>query len=216
MPPRRWPCRASMPWSRAASWRRPTDALLIGVDAPLVKRYPLAVGRARYAGEWVAVVVAETRALAEDAREKIRVEYEELPFVLDAEAAYRARQRPGASRARLERAARPALRLGRRGRGLRRGAAHARLSREVGPQRHRADRDLRRGGELGPVARDAGRVGLDPDAQVRRPDRARPAHAAERRARASGRRCRRQLRRQARHQAHRARGLPVAQARRAP
>ena len=65
-----------------------TDPLLIGVDAPLVKRYPLAVGRARYAGEWVAVVVAETRALAEDAREKIRVEYEELPFVLDAEAAY--------------------------------------------------------------------------------------------------------------------------------
>ena len=66
-----------------------TDPLLIGVDAPQVKRYPLAVGRARYAGEWVAVVVAETRALAEDAREKIRVEYEELPFVLDAEAAYR-------------------------------------------------------------------------------------------------------------------------------
>ena len=65
-----------------------TDPLLIGVDAPLVKRYPLAVERARYAGEWVAVVVAETRALAEDAREKIRVEYEELPFVLDAEAAY--------------------------------------------------------------------------------------------------------------------------------
>ena len=64
------------------------DPLLIGVDAPLVKRYPLAVGRARYAGEWVAVVVAETRALAEDAREKIRVAYEELPFVLDAEAAY--------------------------------------------------------------------------------------------------------------------------------
>ena len=37
-----------------------------------------------------------------------------------------------------------------------------------------------------------------------------------RRARASGRRCRRQLRRQARHQAHRARRLPVAQARRRP
>src|SRR5262245_610607 len=65
------------------------DPLLIGVDAPLVKRYPLAVGRARYAGEWVAVVVAETRALAEDAREKIRVTYEQLPFVLDAEEAYR-------------------------------------------------------------------------------------------------------------------------------
>ena len=64
------------------------DPLLIGVDAPLVKRYPLAVERARYAGEWVAAVVADTRALAEDAREKVRVDYEPLPFVLDGEAAY--------------------------------------------------------------------------------------------------------------------------------
>ena len=48
--------------------------------------------------------------------------------------------------------------------------------------------------------------------KYRRPDRARPAHAAERRARAPGRRRRRQLRRQARHQAHRAGGLPVAPA----
>jgi 2-furoyl-CoA dehydrogenase large subunit len=65
-----------------------TDALLVGVDAPLVKRYPLAVDRARYAGEWVAAVVADSRALAEDAREKVRVDYEPLPFLLDGEAAY--------------------------------------------------------------------------------------------------------------------------------
>jgi 2-furoyl-CoA dehydrogenase large subunit len=65
-----------------------TDPLLIGVDAPNVKRYPLAVERARYAGEWVAAVVADSRALAEDARERLRVEYEPLPFVLDAEEAY--------------------------------------------------------------------------------------------------------------------------------
>ena len=64
------------------------DPLLVGVDAPLVKRYPLAVDRARYAGEWVVAVVADSRALAEDAREKIRVDYEPLPFVLDGEAAY--------------------------------------------------------------------------------------------------------------------------------
>ena len=31
-----------------------TDPLLVGVDAPLVKRYPLAHGVVRYAGEWVA------------------------------------------------------------------------------------------------------------------------------------------------------------------
>lgn len=65
-----------------------TDALLIGVDAPLVKRYPLAVDRARYSGEWVVAVVADTRALAEDACELINVDYEPLPFVLDGEEAY--------------------------------------------------------------------------------------------------------------------------------
>jgi CO/xanthine dehydrogenase Mo-binding subunit len=65
-----------------------TDALLIGVDAPHVKRYPLAVDRARYAGEWVAAVVADSRALAEDARERVQIKYEPLPFLLDGEAAY--------------------------------------------------------------------------------------------------------------------------------
>ncbi len=65
------------------------DPLMIGVDAPTVKRYPLAVGQVRYAGEWVAAIVADSRAVAEDARDLIRVEYEPLPFVLDAEEAYR-------------------------------------------------------------------------------------------------------------------------------
>ena len=72
MRPRRWPCRACTWWSGGARAGGATDALLIGVDAPLVKRYPLAVDRARYAGEWVAAVVADSRALAEDAREKVR------------------------------------------------------------------------------------------------------------------------------------------------
>ena len=43
---------------------------------------------ARYAGEWVAAVVADSRALAEDAAEAVAVEYEPLPFVLDADEAY--------------------------------------------------------------------------------------------------------------------------------
>ncbi|MYZ47267.1 xanthine dehydrogenase family protein molybdopterin-binding subunit [Propylenella binzhouense] len=64
-----------------------TDPLMVGVDAPLVKRYPLAVGRTRYAGEWVAAVVAETRALAEDATEKVVVKYEPIEYVIDGEAA---------------------------------------------------------------------------------------------------------------------------------
>src|SRR5450631_4764069 len=53
-----------------------TDPLMNGLDTPLVRRHPLAVGRTRYAGEWVAAVVAETRALAEDAIENINVSYQ--------------------------------------------------------------------------------------------------------------------------------------------
>ena len=58
-----------------------------GLDTPNVRRHPLAVGQTRYAGEWVVAVVAETRALAEDATEKVRVIYEPLPFVISAEEA---------------------------------------------------------------------------------------------------------------------------------
>ena len=65
-----------------------TNMLAAGLDTPLVPRRPLAVGTARYAGEWVAAVVADTRALAEDAAELVEIEYEPLPFVLDAEEAY--------------------------------------------------------------------------------------------------------------------------------
>lgn len=65
-----------------------TNPLMIGVDAPKAVRYPLAVGRARYVGEWVAAVVAETRALAEDAAELVEIEYDELPAVHDPEAAF--------------------------------------------------------------------------------------------------------------------------------
>ena len=66
--------------------------LLAGLDTPNVPRRPLAVDVARYSGEWVAAVVADTRALAEDAAELVQVEYEPLPFVLDGEEAYRAGQ----------------------------------------------------------------------------------------------------------------------------
>ncbi|MBI2961810.1 MAG: xanthine dehydrogenase family protein molybdopterin-binding subunit [Betaproteobacteria bacterium] len=64
-----------------------TDALYVGVDAPKVTRYALARGIVRYAGEWVAAVVADTRAIAEDAAELVEVEYESLPYVIDPEAA---------------------------------------------------------------------------------------------------------------------------------
>ncbi len=71
-----------------------TDPLMNGLDTPLVKRHPLAVGQARYAGEWVAAVAAESRALAEDAAEMVRVDYEQLPFVLNAEEALKAESPP--------------------------------------------------------------------------------------------------------------------------
>ena len=63
--------------------------------------------------------------------------------------------------------------------------------------------------------RDPRRLGLDPDAEVSRPDRARAAPARQRGARALRRRRRRQLRREARHQAHRAGRLSGEEARRA-
>ena len=66
-----------------------TSPLLAGLDTPNAPRRPLAVDVARYAGEWVAAVVADTRALAEDAAELVQVDYEPLPFVLDGEEAYR-------------------------------------------------------------------------------------------------------------------------------
>ncbi len=67
--------------------RLATDPMLPGVDAPQVTRLPLAVDVARYAGEWVVAVVAESRALAEDAAELVMVDYETLPHIVDPEAA---------------------------------------------------------------------------------------------------------------------------------
>jgi 2-furoyl-CoA dehydrogenase large subunit len=63
------------------------EPMMPGVDAPQVTRYPLARGVVRYAGEWVVAVVAETRALAEDASELVMVDYEPTPHVVDPEAA---------------------------------------------------------------------------------------------------------------------------------
>lgn len=55
------------------------------LDVPEVQWRPLAVGSTRYAGEWVAAVVADTRAIAEDGAEVVAVDYEPLPFVMDPE-----------------------------------------------------------------------------------------------------------------------------------
>ncbi|MGE0875790.1 MAG: xanthine dehydrogenase family protein molybdopterin-binding subunit [Burkholderiales bacterium] len=47
----------------------------------------LAQGKVRYVGEPVALVIAETAALAQDAAEAVMVDYEDLPAVVDARAA---------------------------------------------------------------------------------------------------------------------------------
>jgi 2-furoyl-CoA dehydrogenase large subunit len=63
------------------------NPLANAVDTPGVRCYPLAHEVTRYAGEWVAAVVAESRALAEDAAEMIEVDYDALDHVIDAEQA---------------------------------------------------------------------------------------------------------------------------------
>ncbi len=63
------------------------DTLMIGVDAPKVTRFALARHVVRYVGEWVVAVVADTRALAEDAAELVEIEYEPAPHVVDPEQA---------------------------------------------------------------------------------------------------------------------------------
>jgi carbon-monoxide dehydrogenase large subunit len=50
-------------------------------------QYPLARDRVRYVGEPVAVVVASSRAVAEDGAERLEVEYEPLPAVVETTAA---------------------------------------------------------------------------------------------------------------------------------
>ena len=64
-----------------------TLPLMTGLDTPNVPRRPLAHQIARYSGEWVVAIVADSRAQAEDAAEEVVVDYEPLPFVLDAEQA---------------------------------------------------------------------------------------------------------------------------------
>ena len=51
------------------------------------ERRPLAVGRVRYVGDPVAVILAESLYTAMDARDLVEVEYELLPAVVDPEAA---------------------------------------------------------------------------------------------------------------------------------
>src|SRR6195256_2559648 len=66
--------------------RKLSDPFLIALKAP-IDQWSLAVERVRYVGEPVALVVADSRYLAEDAAEVVRIEYEALEAVLEPRAA---------------------------------------------------------------------------------------------------------------------------------
>jgi len=80
----------TMPGVRAVLTRddiqRWSQPFVVGVKQPM-QHWPLAVDRVRYAGEPVAVVIAQSRYLAEDALEAIVVEYGHLPAVVEIDAA---------------------------------------------------------------------------------------------------------------------------------
>jgi 2-furoyl-CoA dehydrogenase large subunit len=72
-----------------AELAKDTDPLRQYLAVPEVQWRPLAVETTRYAGEWVAAVVAESRAVAEDGAECVFVDYDPLPAVMDPETAVR-------------------------------------------------------------------------------------------------------------------------------
>ena len=63
--------------------RKLPDVVLVNRNGPLppTPYYPLAVDKVRYVGEAVALVVAETLAIAKDAAERVNIDYEALPSV---------------------------------------------------------------------------------------------------------------------------------------
>lgn len=70
-----------------AELAKDTEPLRQYLDLPDVQWRPLAVEVTRYVGEWVAAVVATSRAVAEDGAELVDVQYDPLPAVLDPKAA---------------------------------------------------------------------------------------------------------------------------------
>jgi carbon-monoxide dehydrogenase large subunit len=72
----------------AGDWAGPLPcAWPVTEDIKMPPHYPLAAEEARFQGDGVAVVVAESRALAKDAAELVEIDYEPLPSVADVEKA---------------------------------------------------------------------------------------------------------------------------------
>jgi carbon-monoxide dehydrogenase large subunit len=70
-----------------AASTRPLPCVWIAVGGQRQTEVPLGERRVRYVGQPIGVVVAESRAAAEDAAELIDVDYDELPTVADQESA---------------------------------------------------------------------------------------------------------------------------------
>ena len=64
---------------------RPTYSTIIGRDAATPPLRPLADGDVRFAGDPIAIVVAQSRYLAEDAAEVVDLDLEAMPPVLDSQ-----------------------------------------------------------------------------------------------------------------------------------
>ncbi|WP_170942298.1 molybdopterin cofactor-binding domain-containing protein, partial [Noviherbaspirillum denitrificans] len=77
--------RAVLTGKDIADWSRP---FVVGVKSPM-EMWALAMDRVRYVGDPVAVVIAESRYLAEDAADLITVEYTPLPAVTSIDEAIR-------------------------------------------------------------------------------------------------------------------------------
>ena len=68
----------------AVEWKRGAFLASLGHQVHDMPHVPFAVGTARYPGEPVAMIVAETREAARDAAEAVQVTYDILPAVTDA------------------------------------------------------------------------------------------------------------------------------------
>ena len=75
--------RAVLTGADVAAWATP---FAVGVKQPM-EHWCMAIERARYVGEPVAIVMAESRYIAEDALDLIKVSYRQLAAVVDPEAA---------------------------------------------------------------------------------------------------------------------------------
>ncbi len=98
----------------AEEWAAPlVCAWPVTDDIKMSEHWPLAKDKARHAGDGVAVVVAETRALAKDAAELVEVDWELLPAVTDSAGGDGGRRAAGPRRLRHQRVERLGLRQGR-------------------------------------------------------------------------------------------------------